>query len=160
MEEHMKTVGRSIAIMTVLAFAQVAACQTIDGACWLPDSQGQGVGAGGPIVPAGAGGYGDVPTGGGGYGAGYVPCPEEEPTPLGEHTCAPVNWGGNCHAECQAYGAICYPVVENYITKRQNKLWKCRNCKPGRCWYIDPTDPKSGCSRSTGIDSKPLCWGK
>lgn len=160
MEEQVKATRRILAIVIMmLAFVLIPACQTIDGACWLPDNQA-GAGAGGPIVPTGVGGFGEEPTGGGGYGAGYIPCPEEDPTQLGEHTCSPINWGSNCHASCLSYGALCYPVVENYITKRQNVLWKCCNCSPGRCWYIDRTDPNSGCASLPGIDSTPACWAK
>jgi hypothetical protein len=145
-----------LAIVLVMVFA---ACSYNDGACWLPDSQGEGVGAGGPIIAGGVGGYGETPPGGGGYGAGYIPCPEQEPTPLGELTCAPSNWGANCHASCLSYGALCYPVVENYITKRQNVLWKCCNCNPGQCWYIDRTDPNSGCKVPTGAEPPmTYCW--
>lgn len=38
-----------------------AACSRDVGECWLPGEDGQGAVGGGPIIPAGAGGFGDVP---------------------------------------------------------------------------------------------------
>jgi hypothetical protein len=118
--------------------------------------------AGAPTVPPGSRGSGDVPSEPGDSAVPPVDCDADDDgaTELGELTCAPSNWGSNCHGACLNYKALCYPAVENYMTKRQNVLWKCCNCDPGRCWYIDRTNPKSGCSSPTGVALAPLCWGK
>jgi len=104
-----KATRRILAIVLVLglAFVVASACQTIDGACWLPDSQGQGGGAGGPIIPTGAGGYGDTPPGDGGYGAGYVPCPQQQPTEVSQWIC-PMPGTKECTEQCDAKeGVFC-----------------------------------------------------
>ncbi len=135
----MKTTRRAFAIMMVmvLAFALVAACQTIDGACWLPDSQGnQGVGAGGPILPAGVGGYGDTPPGDGGYGADYVPCPTQEPAPLSATTCPVV--GKACVDLCMAEANKWCPSFAEHPPKQGlGALIGCCGCKgTGYCEFV------------------------
>jgi hypothetical protein len=150
MEEHVKTTGRIFAIgmVLVLAFVLVAACQTIDGACWLPDSQGQGGGPGGPIVPAGVGGYGDMPTGGGGYGAGYVPCPtEDDSCTMADIRCKDhVDWGQPCQFQCGTQGKYCDAQITHTTTKKPVLLYQCTGCKEDpRCWYADPDKPTDIC---------------
>jgi hypothetical protein len=114
--------------------------------------------AGAAILLPDSGGFGDVPLEPQDAAEPPVDCnPDDDgATELGELTCAPLNWGGNCHASCLEYGALCYPFVENYITKRQNLLWKCCNCNPGFCWYADPTTPGSGCKASAGAITKVM----
>jgi hypothetical protein len=159
MEDQVKTTRRIFAIVMALAFVLVAACQTIDGACWLPDGQGQGSGASGPILPTGAGGYGDTPPGSGGYGAGYVPCPtqqQEQPAPLSQLVC-PAR-GATCASACESYGVNCPAWVENHVTGRINMLWACCNCKPGWCFFQDFSNDGSGCKSGQGGYIKD-CWG-
>jgi hypothetical protein len=146
-----------IAGVTILGFI---ACNYDEGECWIDGQEAGGVGAGGPILPPGTGGFGDVPPEPQDAADPPVDCnPDDDgATELGELTCAPSEWGGNCTGRCLAYGAVCFPGVENQITKRQNLLWKCCNCNPGKCWYIDPTDPKSGCLSPTGAGTSLLCW--
>jgi len=44
-----------------IAISLLNACSRDVGECWTLEEDGQGGGAGGPIVPTGAGGFGDVP---------------------------------------------------------------------------------------------------
>jgi predicted small secreted protein len=145
-----KTTRRSFAIVLVLvlAFVLVAACQTIDGACWLPDSQGQGGGPGGPIVPAGVGGYGDMPTGGGGYGAGYVPCPtQDDSCPLTDIRCPNHDdWGATCMEECAINGNPCPASQRHTITNARCLLYRCNGCTGNKqCWYANPNNVSEVC---------------
>lgn len=126
----MKTVRRifGVVVMLVATIVIASACQTIDGACWLPDSPGQGGGAGGPILPTGAGGYGDTPPGSGGYGAGYVPCPEQQPAPLSATTCPVV--GKACVDLCMTEANKWCPAFAEHPPKQGlGALIGCCGCK-------------------------------
>jgi hypothetical protein len=136
MEEHVKTAFRifTVLVMLMITFVMASACQTIDGACWLPDSQGQGGGAGGPIIPTGVGGYGDTPTGGGGYGAGYVPCPSPQQEQLADWTCS-LPGTAACVEQCAAKtGAFCpsmyvpSEVQYPYLKGTTGTLYRCTGC--------------------------------
>jgi hypothetical protein len=60
MECEMKA-ARSVLWIAAIPISLLTACSYIDGQCWPASEDGQGGGTGGPIVPAGAGGFGDVP---------------------------------------------------------------------------------------------------
>jgi hypothetical protein len=144
MEEQVKTARRTFAILMALmpVFVLVASCQTIDGACWLPDGQGPGSGASGPIIQTGVGGNGDTPPGEGGYGAGYVPCPAtEQPTTGGGDApgalkvfCKTPDMGAVCQSRCLAKeipcGSIAYQPYKA-ATGGTGKLFSCNTIPTG-----------------------------
>jgi hypothetical protein len=60
-EDEMKAT-RSVLWALAIAILLLTACNYDEGQCWLrSEDDGQGGVAGGPIVPTGAGGFGDVP---------------------------------------------------------------------------------------------------
>jgi hypothetical protein len=117
-----------------------AACSRDVGECWLPSEDGQGAVGGGPIIPAGAGGFGDVPPEPQNADAPPPACEEseEEPDELGEVWCGPQSRGATCAALCAAeQGVVCPDGILHSVTKEAAWLYKCCGCKgKQQCWYI------------------------
>jgi hypothetical protein len=101
---------------------------------------GQRAAGGGSIVPAGAGGFGDVPPDPQDADRASPACdaPEEEPDELGEVWCGPQSRGAQCAALCVAeQGVICPDGILHSVTKDAAWLYKCCGCKgKQQCWYV------------------------
>lgn len=122
-----------------LAMLVLVTCNYDEGACWI-DGQGDGaVGAGGgPILPPGAGGFGDVPPEPQGATDATVDCDpgDDGATELGELKCPKAKWGPDCMIICAEYGVPCPPGRRHSVTNEMGSLFKCCNCKGDqRCWY-------------------------
>lgn len=113
-----------------------AACSRDVGECWLPSEDGQGAVGGGPIIPAGAGGFGDVPPQP--QNADAFPPACDEPDELAEVWCGEKSRGAQCAARCAAeQGVICPDGILHNVTKEEAWLFKCCGCKgKQQCWYM------------------------
>ena len=134
----MKT-GRWLGWALAAAVPLWAACSRDVGECWLPSEDGQGAVGGGPIVPAGAGGFGDVPPDPQDADGPPPACDEpEEPDELGEIWCGEQSRGAVCAGRCAAeQGVICPDGILHNVTKEAALLYKCCGCKGvQQCWYV------------------------
>lgn len=125
MGDAMKTTEKALAGFAI-AMLLVTACNYDEGACWLPSDDGQGGAAGGPIVPTGAGGSGNVP-----------PKPQDA---------ADLPASGGCHDDWSDIPACNKQFVEDRA--------RCKKVKTERCW-ASAMDRLAFCNKTGGKTGFP-----
>lgn len=110
--------------LAVLVCGLVAACNYDTGECYLREEEGAG--AGGHIVPTGAGGFGDVP-------------PEPQDTADPAAGCAPDRSCTDMYVDCREKGSSCNRQIDvgktlcefcrdDCASKRPYKYTECYSC--------------------------------
>lgn len=135
----------------------VSACSYVDGQCWSANEDGHGGAGGGPVVPTGSGGFGDVPP---------QPRGASDPTPPDCNAGAEVRCAtpasNACVDQCEAVGAYCVHLAKHpyspssgigdlYWCKGGSPTWTCsyQYSNGDNCTVIYPLSTWL-CSYTTG----------